>query len=35
MAGTPARIIREGASWGRDSHAMTDAERAAIGLDPL
>jgi acetyltransferase-like isoleucine patch superfamily enzyme len=35
MAGTPARIIREGVSWGRDTYAMTDAERIAIGLDRL
>lgn len=35
MAGIPARIIREGVSWGRDTYAMTDAERTAIGLDIL
>lgn len=35
MAGAPARVIREGASWGRDSAGMTDAERIAIGLESL
>ncbi len=34
-AGVPARVLREGASWGRDLAAgMTHAERAAIGLAP-
>ena len=31
-AGTPARIIREGVSWGRDTYGMTGAERVSIGL---
>lgn len=35
VAGTPARLIREGVSWGRDTYAMTEAERIGIGLDPL
>jgi acetyltransferase-like isoleucine patch superfamily enzyme len=30
--GTPARIIREDVSWGRDSHGMVGAERVALGL---
>ncbi len=34
-AGTPARVIREGVSWGRSAQGMTVAERAAIGLAPL
>jgi acetyltransferase-like isoleucine patch superfamily enzyme len=33
VAGTPARVIREGTSWGRNSEAMTEAERVSIGLD--
>lgn len=32
VAGTPARIIREGVSWGRDATGMTEAERLSIGL---
>lgn len=35
VAGTPARVIREAVSWGRDTYVMTDAERLAIGVDPL
>lgn len=31
-AGTPARIIRENVSWGRDTYGMTAAERVSIGL---
>ncbi len=31
-AGTPARIVREGVSWGRDTYGMTGAERVSIGL---
>ena len=31
-AGTPARVLREGTSWGRSSSGMTAAERASIGL---
>ncbi len=30
-AGTPARVLREGVSWGRDLHGMSGAERAALG----
>lgn len=32
VAGTPARVIREGVSWGRSNAGMTAAERLAIGL---
>jgi acetyltransferase-like isoleucine patch superfamily enzyme len=35
VAGTPARVLREGVSWGRSGHAMTGQERAAIGLESL
>jgi hypothetical protein len=35
VAGTPARVLREGVSWGRSGHAMTARERAAIGLGPV
>ncbi len=35
VAGTPARVLREGVSWGRSGHAMTAQERAVIGLEPL
>ena len=31
-AGTPARIVRNSVSWGRDTYAMTEAERVAIGM---
>jgi hypothetical protein len=31
-AGAPARVIRDGISWGRSSAGMTQQERAAIGL---
>jgi acetyltransferase-like isoleucine patch superfamily enzyme len=31
-AGTPARVIREGVSWGRHPYSMTVAERVSIGL---
>ena len=31
-AGTPARVIRENVSWGRDTYGMTAAERVSIGL---
>jgi len=31
-AGAPARVIRDGISWGRSSAGMTQAERTAIGL---
>lgn len=34
-AGTPARVVREQASWGRDTYAMTQAERLALGLSAL
>jgi hypothetical protein len=30
-AGTPARVLRSGASWGRASHGMSGAERVALG----
>ncbi len=33
-AGTPARVLREGVSWGRDLHGMTAAERVAVGAPP-
>lgn len=29
--GAPARIVREGVSWGRDVHGMSAAERASVG----
>jgi len=32
VAGTPARVIREGVSWGRSNNGMTAAERLSIGL---
>ena len=32
VAGTPARVIREGTSWGRHPYGMTTAERHAIGV---
>jgi hypothetical protein len=35
VAGTPARVLREGVSWGRSGYAMTDGERASIGLEKL
>jgi hypothetical protein len=35
VAGTPARIIREGTSWGRHTYGMIGAERVAIGLPEL
>lgn len=31
-AGAPARVLREGISWGRSSLGMTEAERRSIGL---
>jgi hypothetical protein len=31
-AGTPARVLREGVSWGRETYAMSEAERLSIGL---
>jgi hypothetical protein len=35
MAGAPARVIREGTSWGRHPYGMTAAERRSIGIaDP-
>ena len=30
-AGTPARVLREQVSWGRDTYRMTDAERRLLG----
>jgi hypothetical protein len=35
VAGAPARVIREGISWGRNAYGMTDAERVSIGLESL
>lgn len=32
VAGTPARVLREEVSWGRDNAGMTAAERVSIGL---
>lgn len=32
VAGTPARVIREGISWGRSNAGMTAEERRSIGL---
>jgi len=34
VAGTPAKLIREGVSWGRSNAGMTTAERVSIGLPP-
>jgi hypothetical protein len=34
-AGTPARVLREGISWGRGTYGMTAAERVSIGLPEL
>jgi len=35
VAGAPARVIREGTSWGRHPYGMTAAERRSIGIaDP-
>ena len=33
--GVPARVLREGVSWGRESYGMTEAERIALGLPPV
>ena len=33
--GTPARVIREGVSWGRHTHGMSGAERISIGMPEL
>ena len=35
VAGTPARVIRDNISWGRDLSGMTNAERRSIGLEAL
>lgn len=35
VAGTPARLLREGVSWGRHPYGMSGAERIAIGLPEL
>jgi hypothetical protein len=32
VAGAPARVIREGVSWGRHPYGMTAAERRSIGV---
>lgn len=34
-AGTPARVVREGVSWGRHPYGMSGAERISIGLPEL
>jgi len=34
-AGTPARVLREGVSWGRHAYGMSGAERKSIGLPEL
>ena len=34
-AGVPARVLREGISWGRSSLGMTAGERAGLGLEAL
>jgi hypothetical protein len=34
-AGVPARVLREGVSWGRETYGMTQAERIALGLPPM
>ncbi len=31
-AGVPARVLREGISWGRETYGMTEAERVSLGL---
>ncbi|MDE2334862.1 MAG: hypothetical protein KGK10_10035 [Rhodospirillales bacterium] len=35
VAGVPARVLREGVSWGRETYGMTEAERVLLGLPPL
>jgi hypothetical protein len=30
--GSPARVLRDGVSWGRDTYTMTGAERLALGV---
>jgi hypothetical protein len=35
VAGTPARVVREGVSWGRHPYGMSAAERLALGLPEL
>ena len=32
--GTPARVVRENVSWGRDTYAMTTDERVRLGYPP-
>jgi len=34
-AGTPARVVRDGVSWGRHPYGMSGAERISIGLPEL
>lgn len=34
-AGAPARVVREGVSWGRHPYGMSGAERISIGLPEL
>ncbi len=33
--GVPARVLREGVSWGRETYGMTEAERISLGLPPV
>ncbi len=34
-AGIPARVLREGVSWGRNGNGMTEAERQSIGVNRI
>ncbi len=34
-AGVPARVLREGVSWGRETYGMTEAERVSLDLPPV
>ncbi len=34
-AGVPARVVREGVSWGRETFGMTEVERISLGLPPV
>ena len=34
-AGVPARVLREGVSWGRETYGMTEAERVSLDLPPI
>lgn len=33
--GVPARVLREGVSWGRETYGMTEAERISLDLPPV